>query len=186
MKKKDIYKLKKCLRDFRTKDHLLVSWPFVIWMSFKNCLSCPLMMDLGSFSLLLNSSYGFEHHHIVFFFMLKTFDPLDFSSCPLDLFGHLWWLRIFFYAPQCCFNTFNHWVLFFMSLALAPSVGCDPSQGYFLKKSIRLKRGLQMIYFSLVKKLSKMAFLHFKLMHLGSVSLAFMRVYNVISHYSFK
>ena len=41
-----------------------------------------------------------------------------------------------------------------------------------------------MIYFSLVKGLSKMAFLHLKCKHLGSVSLAFMRVCNVISHYS--
>jgi len=56
----------------------------------------------------------------------------------------------------------------------------------YLKKSIRLKRGLQMIYFSLVKRLSKMAFLHSELMHLGSVNFAFMRVCNVISHYSFK
>jgi len=41
-----------------------------------------------------------------------------------------------------------------------------------------------MIYFSLVKGLSKMAFLHLKCMHLGSVSLAFMRICKVISHYS--
>jgi hypothetical protein len=40
--------------------------------------------------------------------------------------------------------------------------------------------------FSFVKGLSKMAFLHLKCMHLGSVSLAFMRACNVISHYSFK
>jgi hypothetical protein len=139
MKKKDIYKLKKCLRDFRTKDHLLVSWPFVIWMSFKNCLSCPLMMDLGSFSLLLNSSYGFEHHHIVFFFMLKTFDPLDFSSCPLDLFGHLWWLRIFFYAPQCCFDTFNHEFFFLCLLHLPPVWGVILAKVIFSRKALGSK-----------------------------------------------
>jgi hypothetical protein len=64
-----------------------------------------------------------------------------------------------------------------------PSVGCDPSQGYF-QKSNRLNMGLQRIYFSLVKGLSKMAFPHLKLMHWGSISLAFMRVCKVI--YSFK
>jgi hypothetical protein len=44
-------------------------------------------------------------------------------------------------------------VFFSMSLALAPSMGCDPRQGYLSQKSIRLKRGLQMIYFSLVNGL---------------------------------
>jgi len=155
-------------------------------MSFENCLSCPLMIGLGSFSLPLYSSYGFEHYHIVFFFfLLRTFDPLDFSSCPLDLFGHLWWLRIFFYAPQCCFDTFNHEFFFLCLLHLPPVWGVILAKVIF-KKSIRLKRGLQMIYFSLAKRLSKMAFPHLKHMHFGSVSLAFTRVCKVISHYSFK
>ena len=67
-----------------------------------------------------------------------------------------------------------------MSSHLPPMWGVILAKVIYLKKSIRLKRGLQMIYFSLVKRLSKMTFIYFKLMHLGSVSLAFMRVYNVI------
>jgi hypothetical protein len=54
------------------------------------------------------------------------------------------------------------------------------------KNVTRLKKRLQRIYFSLMKGLSKMAFLHLKHMHLRSVSLAFMWVCKVISHYSFK
>jgi len=155
-------------------------------MSFENCLSCPLTMGLGSFALLLYSSYGFEHHHIVFFYAQNFwsfgffFMPPRFVQAPLMI-------ENFFLCPSVLLRHFQSLSFFlYMSLALAPSVGCDPSQGYFLKKSIRLKRGLQMIYFSPVKRLLKMTFLHFKLMHLGSVSLAFMRVCKVISHYSFK
>jgi hypothetical protein len=100
--------------------------------------------------------------------------------------GQFWWLRIFFYAPQYCLGTFNHWGLFFLLCLshLLPVWGVILAKVAF-KKTTRLKKGLQMIYFSFVKGLSKMTFLHSKLMHLGSVSLAFMRVCNVISHYSF-
>jgi hypothetical protein len=66
-------------------------------------------------------------------------------------------------------------VFFFYVIALAPVWGVILANVIYLKNSIRLKRGLQMIYFSLVKRLSKMTFLHFKHMHLGLVSLAFMR-----------
>jgi len=65
--------------------------------------------------------------------------------------------------------------VFSMSSHLPPVWGAILAKVIYLKKNIRLKRGLQMIYFSLVKRLSKMAFLHFKLMHLGSVNLAFMQ-----------
>ena len=161
---------------------MLVCWPFVFGMSFQNGLSCPLVLGLDSFSFLF-SSFDFEHRCIRFF-CSKFLDPLDFfSSCPQALFGHFWWLRIFFYALQCCLGAFHH-CGFFLSLALAPSVGCDPSQGYFQKNVTQLKKGLQRIYFSLVKGLSKMTFLHFK-MHLGSISLAFTRVCKMVSHYSF-
>jgi hypothetical protein len=97
-------------------------------------------------------------------------DHLDFSSHPQALFRHFWWLRIFFLCL----------------LHLPPVWGVILAKVIYLKKSIRLKWGLQMIYFSLVNGLSKMAFPHLKLMHLGSVSFAFMQVCNVISHYSFK
>jgi hypothetical protein len=41
-------------------------------------------------------------------------------------------LRIFFYAPSVAW-TLSIIEVFSMSLALAPSMGCDPSQGYFQK-----------------------------------------------------
>jgi hypothetical protein len=110
----------------------------------------------------------------IFFFMPPSFvwAPLmieNFHLHPLVLLGHFQSSR------------------FFLCLSHLPLIwGVILAKVIYLKKSIRLKRGLQMIYFSLVKGLSKKAFLHFKLMHLGSVSFAFMRVCNVISHYSFK
>jgi hypothetical protein len=92
----------------------------------------------------------------------------NFLFCLSVLFGHFQSARFFF---------------FFVSLShLPPSVGCDPSQGYYQKNITRLKRGLQRIYFNLVKGLSKMAFLHLKCIHLGAVSLAFMWVCKVIIH----
>jgi hypothetical protein len=50
--------------------------------------------------------------------------------------------------------------VFFLSLSLAPVWGVILAKVIYLKKSIRLKRGLQMIYFSLVNGLLKMAFPH--------------------------
>jgi hypothetical protein len=118
-----------------------------------------------------------------FFFMLRIFESFEFFFMPPALFGHLRWLRILFYAPLCCLGTFNH--CFFLS-HLPPVWGVILAKVIPKKNFIMLKRGLQRIYFSLVKRLSKMTFLHSKLMHLGSVSLAFMRVCKMISHYSFK
>jgi hypothetical protein len=46
---------------------------------------------------------------------------------PPTLFKHLRWLRIFFYAPSVAWALL---IVVFFLLALAPSVGCDPSQGY--------------------------------------------------------
>jgi len=55
-------------------------------MSFQNGLSCPPM--LGFFFFFLFSSFGFEHHLIVFF-MLKNFGSFGFFFIPLALFEHL-------------------------------------------------------------------------------------------------
>jgi hypothetical protein len=65
---------------------------------------------------------------------------------------------------------------FCISLALTPLVwGVILAMVIYLKKkTLGSKWGLQKVCFSLVKGLSKMTFLHFKRMHLGSVSLAFM------------
>jgi hypothetical protein len=78
-------------------------------------------------------------------FLCSEFRILWNFLCPPALYGHLRWLRIFFYAPQYCLGTFIVEdflcppVLFghFQSLRIfgtcPPSVGCDPSQGYFQK-----------------------------------------------------
>ena len=67
----------------------------------------PPSVGLGLFLFVFVSSFDFEHHCIGLVFSCSKFlDPLDFSSCPLALYGHLWWLRIFFYAPHYCLGTF--------------------------------------------------------------------------------
>jgi hypothetical protein len=67
-------------------------------------------------------------------------------------------------------GIFNHWSSFYMFLALAFHCGCDPSHDYFSRKTYQAQWGLQKVYFSLVRGLSKMVFPHFKPMHLWSVS----------------
>ena len=175
--------------DFKTKDHLclfldLLSFEFLSKMIYR----AP---QCWAWAVSLCFCFCFLHLilsiiALVFFFFSKFLDPFDFSSCPLALFGHFWWLRNFFYAPQYCLGTFNRWGFFFFMFSHLPAnVGCDPSQGYFQKTLPSSKGDCKGYSFSFVKGLSKMTFLHLKCMHLGSVSLAFMRVCNVISHYSF-
>jgi len=156
-------------------------------MSFQNGLLCPLVLGLGSFSLFLFSPFGFEHHCIGFFFMLKIFGSFGFFFMPTQFCLGTLMIENFLLCPPSVAWELPIVEVFSISLALAPSMGCDPSQGFFFKKKCtRLKKGPQRIYFSFVKGLSKMTFLHFKLMHLGLVGFAFMRVCKVISHYSFK
>jgi hypothetical protein len=63
-------------------------------------------------------------------------------------------MRIFFYAPSVAW-ALSIIKVFFCLLYLPPVWGVILSKVIYLKKSIRLKRGLQMIYFSLVNRLSK-------------------------------
>jgi hypothetical protein len=119
---KDICRLKRCLRDFKTKDHLCLLPDLLSFeLFFQNGLSCPLVLGLGSLSLFLFSSFGWASHFFLYFYfiiilLIFFLDPLDFSSCPQALFGHFQTLR------------------FFLCLShLPPSVGCDPSRGYFQK-----------------------------------------------------
>jgi hypothetical protein len=105
---------------------------------------------------------------------------------PPALFEHLWWLRIVFYAPQCCLGTFKHWGFFLCLLHLPPSVGCDPSQGYFQKILLGSKGDYKGYILTSWMDYQKIAFPHLKHMCFGSVSFAFMRVCQVISHYLFK
>jgi len=139
---------------------VLVSWPFSFEFLSKMVCHAP---SIG-FGLFLFVFFIFIwlsiFTSVVFMRSSNLLDPLDFLYHAPTLRGQLWSLSFF---------------------ALAPSMGCDPSQCYF-KKCNRLKMGLQRIYFSLVKGLSKMAFSHLKLMHWGSIGLAFMRVCKMIIH----
>jgi hypothetical protein len=106
---------------------------------------------LGFFLLKIFGSFGFFPSFVWAPLMIENF-----HLCPPVLLGHFQSSR------------------FFLCLSHLP-----PIWGVILAKVIsknfsRLKRGLQRIYFSLMKGLSMMAFLHLKCMHLGSVSLAFM------------
>jgi hypothetical protein len=121
---------------------------------------CPLNVRFGLFLFVFLFLHLVEHHHINYFCgKLKSFGSFE-----------------FFYAPTLfCFvlSTFNHWEFF---LHLPP----------ICKKHYYAQKRTAKVYFSLVEGLSKMAFLHFKRMHLRSISLAFMRVCKMVSHYSFK
>jgi len=187
MKKRIFCRLKRCLRDFKTKDHLCLFPDLLSFeLSFQKGLSCPPVLGLGSLSL-FSSFCLVEHNHLSCFYeKLKSFGSFGFClSCPSFTWAALM-IENFLVCPPILFGHFQS-LRFFLCLShLPPSVGCDPSQSYFQKNITRLKKGLQRIYFSLVKGLSMMAFLHLKCMHLGLVSLAFMRTCKVISHYSFK
>jgi hypothetical protein len=74
-------------------------------------------------------------------FCLGTFDDWEFSFMPPVLLGHFQTLRFFFFC--------------YVSRTCPPVWGVILTNVIYLKKSIRLKRGLQMIYFSLVNGLSK-------------------------------
>jgi len=135
MKKNDIYKLKRCLRDFKTNGHLCLFHDLLSFeLSFQNGLLCPLMLGLGSFFLFFLSSLGWASSYRLFLWEAQFF----------------WTFWFFSSWPQLCLDTFDYWefsfmppsvtwtlsiieVFFAMSLTLSPSVGCDPSQGYFQK-----------------------------------------------------
>ena len=96
-KKKDIYRLKRCLRDFRTNDHyylfpnLFLVYRFMdLGIDLQNDPSCFLISSLGFFFLF--SSFDFEHHHISYFYgMPKPSKPFEFFHVPgicLDIFNH--------------------------------------------------------------------------------------------------
>jgi len=156
-------------------------------------------------SLCFFFSFDFEHHCLGFF--LSSFFFSNFWILWIFLYapGFVWALSVienFLLCPPVLFGHFHRWRLFmppsivwalsiikeffFFFGHLPPSVGCDPSQGYFQKTLSGSKGGCKGFFLEFVKELSKMAFLHLKCMQLGSVSLAFMRVSRVISHYSCK
>jgi hypothetical protein len=181
MKKNDIYKLKRCLKGFKTKNNLCLFLDLLSFEVFPKWSIVPPSVGLG-FSL----CFCFLHlilSIIVLVFLLKIFGSFGFSlSCPSFAWVALM-IENFLLCPPVFFGHFQSLRFFLCFSHLPPSLGCDTSQGYF-QKPTRLKRGLQRIYFSFVKGLSKMVFLHSKLLHLRSVSLAVMRVCKMVSHYS--
>ena len=115
MKKKDICRLKRCFRDFKTKDHQCL-FPDLLSLEYlsKMVYSAP-QCWAWALSLCFCFLHLVGHHHIDFFFMLRSFGSFGFFFMPPALFGHLRWLRIFFYASQCCLGTFNFFFSFFSS-----------------------------------------------------------------------
>jgi hypothetical protein len=114
MKKNDIYKLKRCLRDFKTKDHLCL---FLDLLSFE-CFSKIIYHAPQCWAWSLSLCFCFCFLHLIlsiialvfvflkifgsfgFFFMPSSFvrAPLmieNFLLCPLVLLGHFQSLRFF-------------------------------------------------------------------------------------------
>ena len=155
MKKKDICRLKGCLRDFKTKDHLCLFPDLLSFeLSFQNDLSCPPMLAWA-----LSLCFCFLHLIlsiiVLGFFLLKIFGSFGFSlTCPSFAWAALM-IENFLLCPQYCLGTFNRWGSFLCFSHLPPSVGCDPSQGYFWKMLLGSKRDCKMINFSLVNGLLK-------------------------------
>ena len=123
MNKKDIYKLKRCLKDFKTKDHLCL---FLDLFSFE-CLSKIIYRPPQCWAWALSLCFCFCFLHLILsiialvFFFLKIFGsfgfffmpssfvwaPLmieNFLLCPLVLLRHFQSLRFFLChrtCPQC-------------------------------------------------------------------------------------
>jgi hypothetical protein len=70
----------------------------------------PPSIGLGLFICFFFFLHLVEHHCIAFFFMLKIFGSFE-----------------FFFMPSSVAWAFSIVEFFSMSLALAPSVGCDPN-----------------------------------------------------------
>jgi hypothetical protein len=67
---------------------------------------------------------------VVLGFLLKIFGSFGFFFMPLSFVWALLMIENFLLCPPVLFGRFQSLRFFFLSLALAPSVGCDPSQGY--------------------------------------------------------
>jgi len=174
--------------DFKTKDHLCL---FLDLLSFE-FLSKMIYRAPQCWAWAVSLCFCFCFLHLILsiialvFFFLKIFGSFGFFFMPPSSVRALLMIEKFLLCPPVLFGHFQSLrFFFFMFSHLPPNVGCDPSQGYFQKTLPSSKGDCKGYSFSFVKGLSKMTFLHLKCMHLGSVSLAFMRVCNVISHYSF-
>jgi len=93
----------------------------------------------------------------------------------MSLFVVIWAcpLAFEFLELLCIFGFLTAFSLFSLKFSLAPSVGCDPSRGFFFlkEKLFSLKKGSQGMYlFQKVKRITKMAFPHFKRKQLRSIN----------------
>jgi len=132
MKKKDIYKLKKCLRDFKTKDHLCL---FLDLSSFE-CLSKIVYRAPYCWAWALSLCFCFLHLILSiialgFFFLLKIFGSFRFFFMPPSFVRTPLMIENFLLCPLVLLGHFQSLSFFLCLLHLPPSVGCDPSQGYF-------------------------------------------------------
>ena len=101
MKKRIFCRLKRCLRDFKTKDHLCLFLDLLYFeMYFQNGLSCPPSVGLGLFLFVFVFFILFwaSLYWFLFFFCSKFF----------------WILWIFLHAPKLCLGTFDDWEFSFM------------------------------------------------------------------------
>jgi hypothetical protein len=89
------------------------------------------VLGLGSFPLFLFFFHLILSIIVLFFFLLKIFGSFGFFFMPPRFVWAPLMIENFLLCPSVLFGHFQSLKFFFsMSLALAPSVGCDPSQGY--------------------------------------------------------
>jgi len=100
----------------------------------------------------LFSSFGLEHHCIDSFFYAHNFGSFGLFFMPPSFVWAPSMIENFLLCPLVLFGHFHCWRLFMPSrvvwaflvikdfLHLPPSVGCDPSQGYFKKNALGSKR----------------------------------------------
>jgi hypothetical protein len=123
MKKKIFCRLKRCLRDFKTKDHLCLFPNLFLLNFFPKWFSMPPVSGLGSFSL-FSSGCLVEHNHLSCFYeKLKSLGSFGFSlSCPSFAWAALM-IGNFLLCPPVLFGHFQSLRFFSMFLAFAPQCG---------------------------------------------------------------
>jgi hypothetical protein len=94
MKKRIFCRLKRCLKDFKTKDHLCLFPDLFLLNFFPKWSVMPPVSGLGSFSLFSSFLFGWAYSPQLFLWEAQIF----------------WILWIFFIMPQLCVGSFDHWV----------------------------------------------------------------------------
>ena len=132
---KGICRLKRCLRDFNTKDHLCL---FLDLLSIE-CLSKIIYCAPQCWAWAFSFSFCFLHlvlSIIILVIFVRNsifFGPFGFFLHTPNFVWTFFMIENFFYAPLVLLGHFQSLRFFFMSLALASSMRCDPSQCYFQK-----------------------------------------------------